>query len=50
MCAPSGPHPVIFDRLDGEMIRRVTIQMNGAAGPSGLDGKDSVLIIQGFVK
>ena len=33
MCAPSGSHSVIFDRLDGEMIRRVTIQMNGAAVP-----------------
>ena len=30
-------HPVIFDRVDGEMIRWVIIQMDGAAGPSGLD-------------
>ncbi len=34
---PLEPHPVIFDRVDSEMIRRVTIQMGGAAGPSGLD-------------
>ena len=34
---PLGPHPAIFDSIDGDLIRQVTIRMNGAAGPSGLD-------------
>lgn len=33
-------HHVIFDRVDGELVRRVTLKMDGAAGPSGLDAAD----------
>lgn len=38
---PLGPHPAIFDSIDGDLIRQVTIRMNGAAGPSGLDAAKS---------
>ena len=31
------PHPVIFDKIDGQFIRRTVLRMDGAAGPSGLD-------------
>ena len=30
-------HPVIFDALDGALIRGVALRTQGAAGPSGLD-------------
>ena len=31
------PHPTLFDRLDGEMIRSVALQSEGSPGPSELD-------------
>ena len=31
------PHFVLFDQLDGSLVRRVVLSMDGAAGPSGLD-------------
>ena len=31
------PHPVIFDEINGQMIRDTILRMDGAAGPSGLD-------------
>ena len=31
------PHPIHFERLDGQLIRKIALKMNGAAGPSGLD-------------
>ena len=36
---PSAPpfHPVLFDRLDGSLIRRTILRMDGAASPSGMD-------------
>lgn len=34
---PSPCHPVVFDRLDGVMIREVALHIDGAAGPSGVD-------------
>lgn len=33
----SGPHPIIFDRIAGPFIGFAALQMNGSAGPSGLD-------------
>jgi hypothetical protein len=33
------PHPVFFDRIDDTLIRSIALQMNGSAGPSGLDAK-----------
>ena len=30
-------HPALFDNLDGTLIRRTIVHMDGAAGPSGLD-------------
>ena len=30
-------HPVLFDNIDGILIRRTILRMDGAAGPSGLD-------------
>ena len=32
-------HPVLFDHLDGEMIRRSALQTDGSAGPSGADSR-----------
>ena len=31
------PHSVIFDQIDGALIRSINQQMDGSAGPSGLD-------------
>ncbi len=31
------PHPIIFERIDGQLIRSTVLKMDGAAGPSGLD-------------
>ena len=31
------PHPIIFEQIDGELIRSTALKMDGAAGPSGLD-------------
>ena len=31
------PHPVIFDRIDAQQIRKSALKTDGAAGPSGLD-------------
>ncbi len=30
-------HPVLFERIDGPLVRSVVLKMDGAAGPSGLD-------------
>ena len=30
-------HPVLFDHLDGEIIRKATLRIEGSAGPSGID-------------
>ena len=31
------PHPVLFERIDGQFIHKIALRMDGAAGPSGLD-------------
>ena len=31
------PHSVLFDKIDGQLIRSTALRMDGAAGPSGLD-------------
>ena len=31
------PHSVVFDQIDGALIRSISQQMDGSAGPSGLD-------------
>lgn len=31
------PHPVLFDRIDGDLIQSTALKTEGAAGPSGLD-------------
>ena len=36
----SQPHPVIFDNITGEAIRRAAMRVQGGAGPSGLDAGD----------
>ena len=30
-------HPVVFDHIYGSLIRAIVLQLDGAAGPSGLD-------------
>ena len=34
---PSEPHTVHFDQIDGQLIQKIALKMDGAAGPSGLD-------------
>ena len=34
---PPEPHPVMFEVIDGKLIRSMMLKMDGAAGPSGLD-------------
>ena len=34
---PLEPHPVMFESIDGQLIRNTVLKMDGAAGPSGLD-------------
>ena len=31
------PHPIVFEEINGTMIRNIVLKMDGAAGPSGLD-------------
>ena len=31
------PHPVLFDKIDGDLIQSTALKTEGAAGPSGLD-------------
>ena len=33
------PHPVIFDRIDEELIQNTATKTEGSAGPSGLDAQ-----------
>ena len=33
-------HPVLYERLDGMMIRLAALQTEGSAGPSGVDAHD----------
>ena len=41
LLTPSSPatelHLIHFERLDGQLIRRIALRMSGSAGPSGLD-------------
>ena len=32
-------HPIIFDAIDGEYIRKTALKVDGGAGPSGVDAK-----------
>ena len=31
------PHPIIFEKIDGQLIRSMALRTDGAAGPSGMD-------------
>lgn len=31
------PHPVLFDQIDGDLIKKSALRVRGSAGPSGLD-------------
>ena len=33
----SEPHPIHFNQINGPLIRKVALKMDGAAGPSGID-------------
>ena len=35
----SEPHPIIFEQTDDPFIQSTVLQMNGSAGPSGLDAR-----------
>ena len=34
---PSEPHPIQYEKIDGQLIHKIALEMEGAAGPSGLD-------------
>ena len=50
----SGPikhvHPVIFDDINGDLVRRIAMKMKGAAGPSCFDSDDwkTILVSRQF--
>ena len=31
------PHPILFEKIDGQLIRSMALRTDGAAGPSGMD-------------
>ena len=33
------PHPVVYDQIDGPMVRATVQRLSGSAGPSGFDAK-----------
>ena len=37
---PDNPHPIIFESLDGSIVRSAALRVSGAAGPSGLDAHE----------
>jgi hypothetical protein len=45
-------HPVIFDQIDSELIRKVALETKGAAGPSNLDANAwrRILVSKHFAK
>ena len=32
-----GPHPILYERIDGPLIHSIALKTEGAAGPSGID-------------
>ena len=34
---PSEPHPILYEKINGQLIHKIAPKMEGAAGPSGLD-------------
>ena len=43
-------HPIIFERIDGESIRKATLLTDGAAGPSGIDALGWRRLVTSFKK
>ena len=41
-------HPVLFDTIDGELIRSTALRVQGSAGPSGMDAAGWRRICTGF--
>ena len=37
---PDNPHPIMFESLDGSIVRSAALRVSGAAGPSGLDAHE----------
>ena len=37
---PTEPHSVLFEAIDGQLIRNTVLRTDGAAGPSGLDAAE----------
>jgi len=45
-----GPHPVIFDQIDGLLIHSLALRTQGTAGPSGLDVQGWRRLLSSFHK
>ncbi len=41
------PHHVIFNAINGDLIKKMALKCQGAAGPSGIDAAGSLFILQG---
>ena len=39
-CQPSEVHSILFNKIDGLVIRKIALKCSGAAGPSRLDASD----------
>ena len=42
------PHPVLFEQIDGALIRKTALGIQGASGPSGLDAYSWRRLCTGF--
>ena len=45
-----GPHPVLYERIDGPLIHSIALKTEGAAGPSGIDAAGWRRLLSSFQK
>ena len=44
------PHPVVFDCINGDLIRSMALRCQGSAGPSGVDAAEWKPLCSSFKK